>query len=349
MSTGLALYDAACRALAEAVAVDEVKDIHDQAAAMAEYARRAKNHKAEADAIALRMHAARRLGQLMQAQNESVGFNRGAAGGGKKIGPRGLLKNPRDLRPTLASQGIDKNLAHQARVLYRMDEPAFERKIAEARVSVSRVFRRAVREAEIAQQRAERRARTAQGGTVDDLHALAASGFRAGVIAADVPWPFKTPDRSKHAVFEHYETMPLDEIKALPVAKLAAKDCALFLWVTWPFMPVWHEVIEAWGFNYSSLAFDWIKTNPNGEGLRRWGNGYGTIANPEPCLLARRGKPLRLNADVHSVIMAPAGAHSEKPDEAYRRIERLYPGPYLELFARRPREGWMCWGDEVPR
>ena len=90
-----------------------------------------------------------------------------------------------------------------------------------------------------------------------------------------------------------------------------------------------------------------MKLNPDGEGLH-WGGGYGTRANPEPCLLAKRGKPLRLDGGVHSVIMAPVGEHSEKPDEAYVRIERLYGGPRLELFARKPREGWMTWGDELP-
>jgi N6-adenosine-specific RNA methylase IME4 len=246
-------------------------------------------------------------------------------------------------------QGIDKNLAHQSRVLARPSDADFERKVADGRVSAPRVFRRIVREVEIEQERKERRARTSGGGSVADLHALIASGYRAGVIAVDPPWPFETGDRSKHAVFEHYERMPLDEIKALPVGQLAAKDCACFLWVTWPFMPIWHEVIEAWGFNYSSLAFDWIKLKPNGKGLRRSGNGYGTIANAEPCLLARRGHPLRLAADVHSVIEAPVGAHSEKPDKAYRRMERLFGGPYLELFARKPRDDWTTWGDELER
>src|SRR5262249_7511023 len=157
------------------------------------------------------------------------------------------------------------------------------------------VFRRAVREAEIAQERAERRAQNATGGSVDDLHALIASGFRAGVISADPPWPFETySERSAHAVTEHYETMTLDTIKALPVAQLPDPDSALFLWVTWPNLAMWHEVIEAWGFCYSGLAFDWIKLNPSGEGLH-WGNGKGTRANPEPCLLAKRGKALRLD------------------------------------------------------
>jgi hypothetical protein len=75
----------------------------------------------------------------------------------------------------------------------------------------------------------------------------------------------------------------------------AAPDCALFMWATWPKMPVWNEVIEAWGFRYSGLGFDWVKLNPNGEGLHK-GNGYNTRQNSEPCLLAKRGSPLRLSA-----------------------------------------------------
>jgi N6-adenosine-specific RNA methylase IME4 len=114
-------------------------------------------------------------------------------------------------------------------------------------------------------------------------------------------------------------------------------------------MPVWHEVIEALGFCYSGLAFDWIKLNPSGEGLHTGTGTGGTRANAKPCLLGRRGKLLRLDEGVHSVIMTPVGAHSEKPDEAYRRMQRLYGGPYLELFARRPREGWTTWGNEIER
>src|SRR5262249_34553425 len=146
-------YDAACRMLAEAVRVDDVKHILDLAAAMQEYARRAKNRDAEADAVAIRLNATRRLGEVCKGQQDSVGFNRGAAGGGKKAGSRGSLINPRDLRPTLASQGINKALAHQARVLVAMDEVAFQRKVAEARTSAARVYHRAIREVEIAQER----------------------------------------------------------------------------------------------------------------------------------------------------------------------------------------------------
>jgi N6-adenosine-specific RNA methylase IME4 len=343
MSASLPLvrYDAACRALAEARSVDEVKDIRDKAMAMTCYARQAKNHDLEADAVEIRMRATRRLDQLRQAQKETVGLARG------KQSAKGFVKNPLG-SPTLASQGIDKNLAQQARVLGALSQADFEHKVADARASVARVYRRVVREAEIEQERTERRAQTATGGTVADLHALIASGFRAGVIAADPPWPFETfSERARCGVWEHYETMTLEEIKALPVRQLAAEHCAVFMWATWPHMAVWAPVLEAWGVAYSGLAFDWIKLNPGGKGLH-WGNGYGTRSNPEPCLLAKIGKPLRLDEGVHSVIMAPVARHSEKPDEAYARMERLYPGPRLELFARRPRARWTTWGNEIP-
>jgi N6-adenosine-specific RNA methylase IME4 len=348
--TELVLYDAACRAVAEAKSVNEVLQIHDHHRALAACARVAKNRDMVADAVEIQMRAARRLGQLMQAQKDTVGLNQGAAGGGKKDGPRGLLINPRDLRPTLASQGIDKNLAHQGRILGPLDDAAFKRKVAEARDSASRVFRRAVREVEITQEREDRRAQIATGGSVANLNHLIDSGYRAGVIAIDPPWPFTYySERASRAATDHYEIMSLDAIKALPIAKLAADDCALFLWVTWPNMPIWKEVIEAWGFTYSGLGFDWIKLNADGKGLFI-GNGMsGTRANPEPCLFARRGDTLRLDLGVHSVIQAPVGAHSEKPDEAYVRMQRLFGGPYLELFARKERPGWTVWGDEIKR
>jgi hypothetical protein len=110
MSGGLALYDRACAALAEAMRVDEVKDILDAAAAMKAYARQAKNHDLEADAVELRMRATRRLDELRRAQAVTVGLNQGAV-----PGKTGLKSNPvLDSRPTLASQGIDKQLAPRA-------------------------------------------------------------------------------------------------------------------------------------------------------------------------------------------------------------------------------------------
>jgi N6-adenosine-specific RNA methylase IME4 len=130
------------------------------------------------------------------------------------------------------------------------------------------------------------------------------------------------------------------------VADLAADDCTLFMWAVMPQLQEALDVIKAWGFTYKTVAFNWVKQNRSGDGLF-FGMGYWTRANSEVCLLATRGSPVRLNADVHQVIMSPVAEHSRKPDEAAARIERLVPGPYIELFARRPRAGWDVFGNEV--
>jgi N6-adenosine-specific RNA methylase IME4 len=360
----LALYDAACRALAEAVAVNEVMAIRDEAAQLAAAARVANNHQAEADAVALRMRATRRLGQLMQAQKESVGFASGGEHGGRRR-IDGSRANPSISRPTLAIQGIGKHLAHQARVFSAPSDEAFENKVTDVRDKVARAVRNAAREIELEQEREVYRARTYEGGTVADLEALIATGFRAGVICPDFPWPFLTTWSSKgtqRSADRHYEIWPLERIKAFAsdfIPRLAAPDCALFIWTIWPLIFETREVIEACGFKYSGLGFDWTKTTPNTEAITiaragykggglHWGEGHVTRANSEVCLLALRGNPLRLSADVHSSVIAPVGEHSEKPDEVYRRIKRLYRGPFLEMFARRQRPGWTCWGNEIP-
>jgi N6-adenosine-specific RNA methylase IME4 len=347
----LVRYDAAASALAEAKCVSELKDIIDTAAGIKEYARRANNRQLEEDAVELRMKATRRLDELIKVQKETVGLATGTKCQLAGEGPGGLLINPPgDDRPTLASQGINKNLAHQARVLGRLSDEEFEEAVAEARAKASRSMRRVVNTIEIEQERALYRARTYQGGTVADLHRLAASRAQFGVIYADPPWPFdKYPEQGRQrSAMGHYEPMTLDEIKALPVEPLAADNCALCLWGVWPELPGVSAVIEAWGFEYHSGGFVWVKTNQDGEGLH-WGMGdRASRANTEFVLIGFRGSPRRLAADVHQVIMAPVREHSEKPEEARRRIERLYPGPYLELFARRPVDGWVTWGNEVP-
>jgi N6-adenosine-specific RNA methylase IME4 len=149
--------------------------------------------------------------------------------------------------------------------------------------------------------------------------------------------------------------MTLDEVTALPVGDLAAADCCLFLWASWPMLPEAMAVISAWGFEYKTCAFDWMKAHAGQIELFRddtdalMGMGYWTRANSEPCLLATRGKPKRLNADVRMGIIEPRREHSRKPDCVHGRIERLVAGPYVELFARSSRIGWHTWGNETTK
>ena len=144
----------------------------------------------------------------------------------------------------------------------------------------------------------------------------------------------------------HYPIMNPDEIMALPVKEIADDNCLLFLWAINPILPVAFEVIKAWGFTYSTVAFVWAKTNK--DGTPAMGLGYWTRANAELCLLGKRGSIRRLSRNVRSLIISPRREHSQKPDEVRERIIQLVGNlPRIELFARRKVEGWDCWGNEV--
>src|SRR5260370_41464534 len=145
----LARYDRACRALAEARSVDEVKDVRDIAMAMRLYAKQAKNRDLEADAYELRVRAERKLGEMIAAQKETVGLNRGALVGGTSREP------PRDTRPTLAEAGIDKKLSSPAQKSHTLPTAAFEEVVAEGRNEDQRSpEKRVIKAVEIADARA---------------------------------------------------------------------------------------------------------------------------------------------------------------------------------------------------
>ena len=179
------------------------------------------------------------------------------------------------------------------------------------------------------------------------------------VIYADPPWAYndKTP---RGGAENHYETMSLPDICAFqvngkPVKELVAPDAALFLWVTWPLMPHAIAVMGSWGFTYKTCAFTWVKTTQTGKPA--FGLGHWTRGNTEPCLLAVRGKPKRIDAGVPQVLLeeleeeavfAQRARHSAKPPEIRERIVRLMGDvPRLELFARDRANGWDSIGNEL--
>tara|TARA_B110000503_G_scaffold130634_1_gene204248 strand:- start:1037 stop:1669 length:633 start_codon:yes stop_codon:yes gene_type:complete len=175
-------------------------------------------------------------------------------------------------------------------------------------------------------------------------------------IYADPPWRFKnfsTKGEGRNAV-SHYDCLTIPELKKLNISKYADKNCALFMWVTDPLLDQAMELISAWGFNYKTVAFYWVKTNKNvdlnnlsSEKDFFTGLGYWTRANPEMCLLATKGKPKRISKSVRRLLITKRREHSRKPDEVYTGIEKLVEGPYLELFARNTKKGWDSWGNQV--
>ena len=167
------------------------------------------------------------------------------------------------------------------------------------------------------------------------------------IIYADPPWRYKNNDCSGNAE-SHYNTMKLEDICNLPVQDLASDNCVLFLWTTYPMLKEGLKVIEAWGFKYKTIGFQWVKQNRRGAGYF-FGLGRWTRGNTEPCLIGVKGKPHRVNSAVSQLIFAPIRDHSRKPDIVRDKILELMgaDNACIELFARTTAAGWDVWGDEV--
>ena len=170
------------------------------------------------------------------------------------------------------------------------------------------------------------------------------------IIYADPPWQYKTwsgKGKEKKSAENHYKCMSKQDIQNIPVADIAADDCVLFLWVTFPCLEESLELIKAWGFTYKTCGFTWVKRNKKSD-TWFWGLGYWTRANAEVCLLATKGNPKRVSKSVHQVCDARIREHSRKPDEIRDRIVQLCGDlPRIELFSRQISDGWDCWGSEV--
>lgn len=170
-----------------------------------------------------------------------------------------------------------------------------------------------------------------------------------GLILADPAWRYQTwstagEGKSPQA---HYPCMGLDQIARLPVADLAAGDCALVMWATAPMLPDAIAVLERWGFRYKT-AGAWAKQSKSGAGLA-FGTGYLLRSAAEFYLLGTRGRPVVQSRSVRNLILARVREHSRKPEQMHADCEALFPGPYLELFARQRRPGWDCWGNQADR
>jgi N6-adenosine-specific RNA methylase IME4 len=179
--------------------------------------------------------------------------------------------------------------------------------------------------------------------TTDPFHGLPYRHYQ--IILADPPWKFKLYNEAtglSRAASNHYDVMDTAAICRLAVKDFAARDAALYLWVTAPFLQIAFDVMAAWGFPYSTNAV-WTKD--------KLGTGFWFRSQHELLLVGKRGK-FRAPAPAYrppSVIQAPRREHSRKPDELYAIIERAYPDlPKIELFARYARRGWAAWGHEAP-
>ena len=177
---------------------------------------------------------------------------------------------------------------------------------------------------------------------------------RPAVVLADPPWQYRVLG-VQGAVSEQYTTMPFSALASLPVADWAASDAILALWATWPQLNHGTDLLRAWGFDYVT-GFPWIKTV--GAAIRV-GIGFWAQSVSELLLIGRRGilPKARNGSPVLGLLheecrqfYAPGGApgaHSRKPAGIHEWLEAQFDGPYLELFARRKRPGWITWGSDL--
>jgi N6-adenosine-specific RNA methylase IME4 len=167
-------------------------------------------------------------------------------------------------------------------------------------------------------------------------------------IVADPPWPMKrnvgslypgatnTPPMKAKPL--DYPVMAVSEIAALPVPDIAAKGCHLYLWTTQRFLRDAYTILDMWGFKQGAILV-WSKP-PKGV-VGTW------VCSAEFCIFARRGVLKHKQKHIGTVFEWKRRKHSEKPEQFQDLVETISPGPYIELFARRQREGWDVWGNEV--
>ena len=327
----LQLYNQA-RALIEKLASTtsfmEVKKVADYAAALERYARLAKDDQLEAWVAEIRIRAQRRFGEMSLALEKSSGCNL------PNVGP----KDHPGKREVLKAAGISKAAANRCEQVARVEKHVFEALVGASRargqpITAAAVVKKAAKGAVM------QRAAMPNVLHTGDLDELGRQGLKFGTIYADPPWRYDS-EGSRGAASNHYATMTVEEIAAMPVGALAEENAHLHLWTTSSFLFEAKEVMEKWGFEYKGL-FVWVKP-----GL---GTGSYWRGSSEFLLLGVRGSCAFADKGLSSWGQFGRSKHSEKPQEIRSMIERASPSPRLELFGRKPAEGWLVWGNEIPR
>lgn len=247
---------------------------------------------------------------------------------------------PRGEAPTLKELGLGKSQSYRWQLETSVPEDEFRAFVESAteagREVTSNGLIKIAKQLAVIHDPAKPRTGT-RGRVVNDLSKLVRAKKTFRCIYADRPWQYQNQG-TRAATNNHYLTMSLEGMCELPVEKLAAKNAHLHIWTTSSFLPHTFRVIEAWGFRYVS-SFVWVKP------LMGLGN-YWRVAH-EFLLLGVRGSLSFQQKNIGSWIEEAAGRHSEKPDSVREIIERVSPGPRLELFGRKSVKGWTVFGNQL--
>ena len=322
--TRLALIDRARQALDRASTLGEAKTIRDQAEAIRVFLRQQRaSLTTQNRAAELKLYAERRLGELLAATVRK--------GGNAKL-LRGTSSLP---------DGITRIQSHRYQLAASVPQERFDSHITDVKTRGDELTSVGVRKLAVELRREARVSSLSSANTCEytagSLTDLIASGERFGTIYADPPWEYRN-HRSNGAAANHYPTLTVEEIAALPVQNLAADAAHLHLWTTNAFLFESKRVLEAWGFEYRS-CFVWVKPE--------LGVGNYWRVSHEYLVFGVRGNAPFLRRDRRSWAEFGRGRHSQKPNEIRQTVETVSPPPRLELFARMRHPGWVSWGNEV--
>jgi N6-adenosine-specific RNA methylase IME4 len=322
------------QALASAKDLSDLKKIIDIAEAARVYAKAARiGEQAARHAEEIKLQAQRKAGSFLAKLEKSKGGRPG----------NNSLQAATSYQSALKDTGIERTTAHRWQQVAAVPEKQFntylrtkENEGEEITTSgLLEQFKRQTKEAKREATRAENAELVAGGRAIAEL------GDNYPSIILDPPWDFG--DEGDVDQFGRgrptYLTMKVEEIAALPIGKLAADNAHMYLWITNRSLPKGFHLLELWGFRYVT-ALAWVKPT--------YGMGNYFRGQHEQVLFGVRGSLPLLRNDVGTVLKADRpGKHSSKPPEFYDLVESCSPGPWLELFARRQRLGWINWGAEA--
>jgi N6-adenosine-specific RNA methylase IME4 len=328
----------ALKLVKEARSLQEILDIQDRALAIKRFREQADlSGDIVNESSLVRLYAERRLGEFLR--NAELAKSSPSKKDSRKSDRSHDATGPVFLKDL----GISKSRSSRAQQLALLPQDSFDEYVSSS--TESGIPPTLVGALRLAKQyraiKATEPLQDSQPGFATNLQTLLAEGRTFSTIYADPPWRHDN-QASRASASNHYPTMTLEDICREPVSELAAKNCHLHLWATSPMLPEAFKVISSWGFEYKS-SFIWVK--------RQMGLGNYWRGAHELLLTACRGQLAFNDHSQRSWLEVDRTTHSTKPEEIREIIEKVSPGPFLELYGRKPpvNSSWTVYGNQCLR